>query len=264
MNWKGHATITPNGERSFTTHIDDRWLALKGVHGGIVAALMTDAVEAVLREHGIGAETTLRAATFGYVNANDIGGSTIDVDIIRRGRSMVTTHATVTQNDATTTVGRFHHSTSRPGQQFSDLEPPSSKPAGAVRLAPPSPNHFRNVDTYLHPDTTLFGGADRAEWIAWSRPLEADAFDTSWLTMFGDYFPPALFAKVDQATPAVTVEYSIQIHDNSGQWTLEPDQYLATRMHTFHSHDGFAVEDGWIHHPDGTLLATVRQTRLAG
>ena len=37
--------------------------------------------------------------------------------------------------------------------------------------------------------------------------------------------------------------------------------YLAARMHTFHSHDGFAVEDGWLHLPDGTLLATVRQTR---
>jgi len=35
-------------------------------------------------------------------------------------------------------------------------------------------------------------------------------------------------------------------------------------MHTFHSDDGFAVEDGWIHLPDGTLLATVRQTRLTG
>ena len=40
--------------------------------------------------------------------------------------------------------------------------------------------------------------------------------------------------------------------------------YLTARMHTFHSHDGFAVEDGWIHLPDRTLFATVRQSRLAG
>src|SRR5438552_562387 len=69
------------------------------------------------------------------------------------------------------------------------------------------------------------------------------------------------------ATPhvrAVTIEYSIPIHSAAGSWTLADGDYLAARMHTFHSHDGFAVEDGWIHLPDGTLLATVRQTRLAG
>jgi acyl-CoA thioesterase len=63
---------------------------------------------------------------------------------------------------------------------------------------------------------------------------------------------------------AVTIEYSLQIHSAAGTWTLGSDDYLAARMHTFHSHDGFAVEDGWIHLPDGTLLATARQTRLAG
>ena len=36
------------------------------------------------------------------------------------------------------------------------------------------------------------------------------------------------------------------------------------RKHAFHPNGGFAVEDGWIHLPDGTLLATTRQTRLAG
>ena len=264
MNWNGHATITPNGEGSFTTHIDDHWIALKGVHGGIVAALMVDAVEAVLRDAGSSPEPSLRAATFGYVSASDIGESTIDVNIIRQGRSMITSHATVTQNKVTTTVGRFHHSTTRTGHVFSDVEPPPTRPAGTVRLDPDTPNHFRNVETHLHPDTTLFGSAERAEWVAWSRPLDAVTFDTSWLTMLGDYFPPALFARTDQPSPAVTVEYSIQIHDDTTHWTLGPGKFLAARMHTFHSHDGFAVEDGWIHHPDGTLLATVRQTRLAG
>lgn len=81
--------------------------------------------------------------------------------------------------------------------------------------------------------------------------------------MFGDYFPPAVFARLERPTLAVTIEYSIQIHA-AGIWKLEPGEYLAARVHTFHSNDGFAVEDGTIQHPDGTLLATVRQTRLAG
>ena len=51
---------------------------------------------------------------------------------------------------------------------------------------------------------------------------------------------------------------------DEGTWDLGEEGYLTARMHAFHAHDGFAVEDGWIWMPDGKLLATVRQTRLAG
>ena len=82
--------------------------------------------------------------------------------------------------------------------------------------------------------------------------------------MYGDYFPPAVFARATGPVRAVTIEYSIQIHQAAGSWSLGDGEHLATRVHAFHSHDGFAVEDGWIHLPGGALLATVRQTRLAG
>mgnify|MGYP002629112951 CR=1 FL=1 len=264
MNWNGRASIISTGNGSFSARIDHHWLALKGLHGGIVAALVVEATDAVLADHGVDGDFVLRAATFGYLSTNDIGESIIEIDIVRRGRSMIATHARVVQNGAITTVARLHHSRPRSGLEFSDAPPPMSKPNNAVRLDRPTPNHFRNVEAHLHPDTTMFGDAERAEWIAWARPLDTDSFDSSWLTMYGDFYPPAVFAKLDAPTPAVTIEYSIQIHDHARQWTLASDEHLATRMHTFHSHDGLAVEDGSVHQPDGTLLATFRQTRLSG
>lgn len=264
MNWNDHASISPTGNGSFSAQIDDHWLALKGLHGGIVAALVVEATDAVLADHGVEPDIILRAATFGYLSTNDVGDSTIEIDVVRQGRSMITSHARVIQNGAITTVARLHHSAPRSGLEFSDAPPPMSKPDDVVRLDRPTPNHFRNVEAHLHPDTTMFGDAERAEWIAWARPLDTDTFDSSWLTMYGDFYPPPVFAQLDAPTPAVTIEYSIQIHDHARRWTLAPDAHLATRMHTFHSHDGLAVEDGSIHHPDGTLLATVRQTRLSG
>lgn len=158
----------------------------------------------------------------------------------------------------------MHHSAPWEGLEFSDVPPPVPKSAGAVRLEVPRPAHLNNTETYLHPDTAFFAGADRAEWVAWSRPIDGGSFDAAWLTMFGDDFPPAVFASTSAPVRAVTIEYAIQIHSAAGSWTLGGGEYLAARMHTFHSHDGFAVEEGWIHLPDGTLLATVRQTRLAG
>ena len=256
--------ITSVADGRFRGHVDDQWTSLQGVHGGVVAAIAVNASSTVLHEEGVDPSTQLRAATFGYVSGNVVGDVEVDVEVIRRGRAMATTHARVSQGSKTTTVARFHHSTPWEGLDYSDVAPPIGRPDTAVRLEFAGPTHLNNTETYMDPATALFGGADRAEWRAWSRPLEGGTFDAAWLTMFGDFFPPAVFSRSEGPVRAVTIEYSIQIHSAAGSWTLGPGEYLSARMHTFHSHDGFAVEDGWIHLPDGTLLATVRQTRLAG
>lgn len=265
MNWNEALTLEELGGARYRGHVDEHWRSLQGVHGGVVAALAQTAVERTIADLGVDASTTLRSATFGYVSGNTEGDLDIDVEVVRRGRALVTTHARTSQRGKTTTVARFHHSPPWEGAEYSDAPPPPQRPEGTVRLHwGDEPAHLNNVETHLHPGTTLFAGADRAEWIAWSRPLGAATFDAAWLTMFGDYFPPAVFTRATEPQRAVTIEYSIQIHSSAGTWTLNDDEYLAARMHTFHSHEGFAVEDGWIHLPDGTLLATTRQTRLAG
>jgi acyl-CoA thioesterase len=264
MSWTDAAAITPLGQQRFGAHVDEQWRSLQGVHGGVVAAIAVNASAAVLRDEGVDATTQLRAASFGYVRGNVVGGLTVDVEVVRRGRAMTTTQARVVQRDKTTTLARFHYSTPWDGVELSDVVPPRPKPDDAVRLEVPQPAHLNNTETYLDPRTPFFGGVARAEWLAWSRPIDGGAFDTAWLTMFGDFFPPAVFTRTTGPVRAVTIEYSIQIHSAAGSWTLADDDYLAVRMHAFHSHDGFAVEDGWIHLPGGALLATVRQTRLAG
>jgi acyl-CoA thioesterase len=100
--------------------------------------------------------------------------------------------------------------------------------------------------------------------MAWTRPTHPDRVDAEWLTMLGDYFPPAVAVRNTQPSRAVTIEYSIQILTSTESFPLGTDQHLACEIHATHAASGFAVEDGAIWAPDGTLLATVRQTRLAG
>lgn len=264
MIWSEATALTQLDDRRFSAHIGEEWTSLQGVHGGIVAATVVRASEAVVSDLGAPDGAQLRAATFGYVSGNTIGDITLDVEVVRHGRAMITTHARVTQAGKTTTVARLHHSTPWDGLSYSDVPPPAPMPDDAKRIELPGPIHLNNVETYLHPDTGLLAGTGRSEWIAWSRPLGRGDFDAAWLTMYGDYFPPAVFARTSAPVRAVTIEYSIQIHSAAGAWTLGDHELLAARVHAFHSHEGFAVEDGWVHQPDGTLLATIRQTRLAG
>ena len=265
MIWTEDTLLEPLGGCRYRGHVSDEWTSLQGVHGGVVAALAVTAAETELRADGVDVAATLRSATFGYVSGNVVGDLTLEVEVVRRGRSLVTTHVQASQNGKTTTVARMHHSPPWEGMAYSDLPDAPVRPDGTVPFTfADSKSHINNVETHLNPATGLFAGTERAEWLAWSRPLEGGAFDAPWLVMFGDYFPPAVFTKATTPQRAVTIEYSIQIHDAAEAWVLSADEYLAARMHASHSHDGFAVEDGWIYLPGGQPLATTRQTRLAG
>jgi acyl-CoA thioesterase len=265
VNWEDALAVEATGEGRFHAHVDDSWTSLQGVHGGFVAALALTAAERCLLDAGVEPTATLRAATVGYVAGNVVGDLTIEVEIIRRGRALVTSHARTSQHGRTTTVARFHHSPPWEGLAYSDAPPMPERPSATVPLRRPGvPSHINNVDTHLHPETDLFSGSDRAEWFAWSRPLDGESFEAPWLLMFGDYFPPAVFARATTPRRAVTIEYGMQIHDGAGRWQLGDSGCLSARIHAFHSGAGFAVEDGWIYMPDGALLATTRQTRLAG
>lgn len=264
MDWDVTTQLEHLGPDSFSADIGEDWSSLQGAHGGVVAALAVRAATIVVDGLGVDPATTVRAASFGYVRGNTVGRLRLDVEVIRQGRALVTTHVRASQGGRTTTVARLHHSTPWDGTELDDAPPAPTRPAGTIRLEWPGPAHLNNVETHLHPETLAFTGTTRAEWIAWSRPLHGGTFDTAWLTMFGDYFPPAVFTSSTTPTRAVTIEYSIQIHDGAGAWDLADDEHLVARVHAFHAHDGFAVEDGWIWLPGGRLLATTRQTRLAG
>src|SRR5437667_12652261 len=101
MNWIDATGVTRLGDRCFRAHVDDQWTSLQGVHGGVVAAIAVNASSTVLRDEGADPAAQLRAATFGYVSGNTVGDLTIDIEIIRRGRAITTTHAPVPQGDNT-------------------------------------------------------------------------------------------------------------------------------------------------------------------
>jgi acyl-CoA thioesterase len=252
------------GPGRYEAYLPEAWTALQGVHGGFVASL---AVRAVTRTMADPART-LRAATFGFLRGVRPGPATFDVEQVRIGRSLATYHVSVAQGDGPpSVVGRMHLSPPWEGAEFNDVTSPAllAPPPDAQRFViPGGRGHVHHLPTWLHPETTMFAGRAQARWMAWTRPTDPDRVDAEWLTMLGDYFPPAVTVRNTEPSRAVTIEYGIQIHTGTRPYPLEAGQYLACEMHATHAASGFAVEDGTIWAPDGILIATVRQTRLAG
>jgi len=252
------------GPCRYEAFLPEAWTALQGVHGGFVASLAVRAVMLTMADPS----RTLRAATFGFLRGVRPGPATLAVEEIRTGRSLATYHVSVAQGDGpASVVGRLHLSPPWEGAEFTEVKPPEliERPPGARRFSiPGGKGHVHHLSTWLHPETMLFAGNASARWMAWTRPTHPDRVSAEWLTMLGDYFPPAVAVRNTGPTRAVTIEYSIQIHFGAGVYALGTGQHLACEMHATHAASGFAVEDGTIWAPDGTLLATVRQTRLAG
>lgn len=264
MTWDDECAVRKTDDSTFEVSLHESWRSLQGIHGGIVAGMSVRAAAEAAGESPDGRPLTLRAATFGYAAGNQVGDARIKVDVVRRGRNMTTVHTSMSQEDRTTLVSRMHFSTPWDGVEFSDAPSPPPRPEGTVRLdTPEKTTHISKVETWAHPDHLFLSGGPRAEWKVWSRPKQGDSFDASWLAMYGDLMPPPVLARSTEPRRAVSIEYSLQVHSAAIGWSLGGG-YLCMQMHTFHSHDGFSVDDGHIWMPDGTLLATTRQTRLAG
>lgn len=251
------------GDGRYEVDLPASWVALQGVHGGYGVGLAVRAVQRDLDDPA----RSLRAATFGFLRGLRPEPATIEVTPVRVGRALATYHLTISQGGgAPSVVGRCHLSPPWEGTAFSDLVvPPALPPDDAVRLTTPGDvGHVRHLPTWVHPDTTMFAGAPEARWLAWTRPSAPDSVDGPWLTMLGDYFPPAVCVRETTPTRAVSIEYAIQVHTSADPFPLGPDEVLACTMHTTHAAEGLAIEDGTIWGPDGTLVATTRQTKLAG
>src|SRR5262249_27115443 len=155
-SWDEQVAIEAIGDGRFRASVDDGWVALQGVNGGIVAAVMVRAAESVLRDADVDPASTLRAATLGYVSGTNVGEVIVDVDVVRRGRSLVTSHVRASQDGKPTVVARFHHSLPWEGVVFSDAPAPLRRPADAVHVDWERPVHIGKVETYVDPATVPF------------------------------------------------------------------------------------------------------------
>jgi acyl-CoA thioesterase len=122
--------LRPQGDGRYTTSIDDTWQLAAIPQGGIVAAIAVEAMERVLADPG----QTLRTMTAMFAGQVAGGPVEVDVQILRRGRSMSQLTATVHSPGAAaglTLIAAFGQP--RRGVEFTELVPPQVPPPEELR-----------------------------------------------------------------------------------------------------------------------------------
>jgi len=254
--------------------ISDAWMLAVVPQGGIVAAMAARAMEAVLGDPA----QTLRTSTAVFAGQVDRGPVVIDVQVLRRGRSMSQLSATVRNPDRAaglTAIAAF--GAPRRGFAFTELAMPDvDGPAGRRSYRDPLPD---GVEFDFHRPPMPFweeviearpviGRApwepfahEPAETATWYRvdepPQDGDgALDPLAYLVLCDTMPGAVGQKigpVDEPWFGPSVDLTLHVLDRA-----EPGWLLAHNR-ARHAGDGYASVDQALWTEDGRLVAYATQ-----
>lgn len=269
--------VEPAGDRRYAATIGPEWQLAMVPQGGVLAAIAARAMEAEL-----GTGQSLRSFHGVFVSPVPVGAVDIDVEVLRRGRSMSQVQATLRAPGAEagfTALAAFGHS--RSGFAYTDLTMPDVPPPEAcVSFRDPLPPELAEYDhpplrfwvdvlegkpALGHPpwDPSPRGAAEAAGWYRFEQPPLDDRgeFDPLALLVAADMMPSAVFEPVNHAeqgwfAPSVDLTVHLTGACPRHAWILNHN-----RAH--YAGDGYASAQSALWDPDGdagpTLLAWATQ-----
>ena len=210
--------LEPAGDARFTTTISDSWMLRVVPQGGIAAAIAEAAMRAVLDQP----DQVLRTTTAFFVGQVQAGPVDVDVEVLRRGRSMSQLRASVRNPGAGAglTATAVYGST-RAGFEFVDVAYPEvDGPEGlrsyrdpipeGVDFDPAPPMPFWDEIIECRPATGRPpwepyepGPAEIAYWYRLDEPPRTDAgdLDVAGLLVAADTMPGAVWQRLGPDTP---------------------------------------------------------------
>jgi acyl-CoA thioesterase len=233
-------TVTPAGPDRYEAVVDSSWNLRPLPQGGVVSALALRAMGETLAEPS----QILRSLHTTFVTQVSSGPVSIDVELLRRGRSMSHLRAEVVNQGAErghVTTGVF--GSSRRGFDFTDLVPPPDvpRPADCRSFRDPPPPGVERFDPMPFWERHVEGRAvlghapweeyvpDRAEAVLWYRfdepPfLDDGTIDPLGLVVLADTMPGAVGEKVRQQNGnwfAPSIDLTVHLLDHCrSPWVL--------------------------------------------
>ncbi|WP_421117958.1 thioesterase family protein [Aquihabitans daechungensis] len=189
---------------SFDIRVDEGFAVGPKPNGGYLLAGIARATGLALAEAGSGHRDPL-AATAHYLAAPDFGPATIDVEVLRTGRSASQARATLWQDDqrcvdVTLTMGTLPASDDAPDPDWSSLRPPDVAPIAECMRMPSAPSGgllittMDRADLRLDPSVLSFAAgapSGRGEMKGWISFADERPIDPLSLLFFLDTLPPA-------------------------------------------------------------------------
>jgi acyl-CoA thioesterase len=251
----------PDGaSQVYRVRIDPGWWIQRGPNGGYLAAII---LRACLRAVDDPTRTP-RSLTIHYASAPVEGLAEIETRVERRGRSLSTVSARLTQAGKLIAIALTAASSPRTdGFELHHAQMPESLPPEQLETDEPPRSEFgRHFELRYLPGAAPRMGADQAVVAAWIRFREARPLDYPRLATYADAFPPACFALETESSRLggfPTVDLNVHVHTALPLPLASPDDFTLGVFRTQIGHQGYVAEDGELWSRDGVLLAQSRQ-----
>ena len=253
------------GGAVFDAAVADGWVAGRGPHGGYLAAMLLRALQETVADPA----RTPRSLTVHYPRAPEPGPVRIDVRLERKGRSLSTLTARMTQQDETMALVMSAFSVPWSGPELDDLPlpdvegPEPGREAGtAVQFG--APQFTRHV--VMQPrfqGAPLTGERRPMEVGAWLGLAEARPIDHLSLAFFSDALLPSPFMAIGTPAAAPTIDLTVHFRSATASGARrDPRELCYAHTSCRLVHEGFFEEDGVIWAADGTVLAQSRQLAI--
>jgi len=254
------------GPNRFLGRIDPGWHVLRGPNGGYVAAI-------VLRALGLAVDDPARAPrslTVHYTAPPVAGPITIETALERRGRSLSTVSARMTQEGRLLALALGAFSIPREGLDFQHLPMPAVAPPAAASPMPRRegetiPIHGRYEYRWAVGEPP-WSGASEAVCGGWIRLAEGPrAADAALVAAYTDAWPPASFswARPGQNVGGLpTIDLTIHFRAPLPLQDAAADEWHLAVFRSRVARHGFVEEDGEVWSEGGVLVAQSRQLAL--
>jgi len=256
--------VEDQGDGRMAALLDATWTAPAGLNGGYIAAVVLNAMTAVVGDPA----RHPRSITLQYLASPQPGPAVVEVAIERSGRTLTSTSARLVQDGRTSIVA------------LGVLAGDYSSPVEFATPPPPIPSSddvpVLDWGTDLFPIAGMFDyrpaigpvplrdrPAPEAVTGGWLRLKEPRVPDAQLLAQYVDAWWPASFVRVARPAAVPTIDLTVHFHAPTAAAALDPAAPVMVRFTSRTAKDGFVEEDGEVWAPDGTLLATSRQLALA-
>jgi acyl-CoA thioesterase len=249
------------GDGRFSVTISEGWWVEAGPNGGYIAALLTQAIQAMA-----GTERAPRSLTVQFPRAPVAGPAEIAVTIEREGGSVTFLSARMEQGGELQATALAVLAKDWETTGYSELRMPEAGEPGELYSPNPEdvpgmPTMFQNYSMRSAVGEPAFSGGAPYSGV-WLRAREPRFLDAPLAAAMLDAWFPAPFVRIERAVPAPTIDYTVHFRSPlpAPGATVE-DPYLAVFRSGLARH-GFFEEDGELWSADGTLLAQSRQLAL--
>jgi len=249
--------VVPAGPGRWSAVLTDRW-DISVPNGGYVLCVALAAVrEALEQPHPL-------VVSAHYLGTCVHGPACVDVTVLKRGRSLSTAFATLSQDDRgrVTVLATYGDLRASTGPTLVSVQPPElpppaecafigDRPAGGFSQRPAI---AERVDFRPSPATAraLVGRGGPACLEGWLRLAEGDAVSADHLPLLVDASPPAVFAAL-QTGWVPTIELTVHVRG------VPAPGWLRARIETRVIVDGALEEDCTLWDCDGQVVAMSRQ-----